>query len=632
MTDTQLESIKRSARKPPRPALRARRPAQDASAARRHVRLAALLAAIGVGLGAIAAADVAGRAGEHWKYTAFWLGVAVIVAPAAAFLISTRPSRNERLVAVLALGLGFYMVKLMLAPARFDFHDEFAHWRTVYDIVKTHHLFAGNPLIPESGLYPALEVVTSAVSQVTGMSLFASGVIVVAGARVVLVLALFLLLERASGSARIAGLGSLIYAGNPNFLYFDAQFAYESFALPLAALLAYLATCQQPVRRIDRVAFGLGLVIVGLALAVAHHLTSWIFAVALVGVAVVDWIARRRGGRTIPPSMVRFGAAVAVLMPLWWFLQVGTSAVKYVLPHLTGGASQLLSIAEGQTGSRRLFVSAGQVAPLWERLVGFASVGIILVAAALALWLLWRGKLRLRPLGIACALACLAYPATLALRLTQAGAESSNRTSEFLFIALGVLIAGAMCWVADRSSRRLSTTLLISGLVAVLVAGGIIVGWARWARLPGPYVVVGDPNSIEPQGVDAATWAKSHLGPNQRLATDRINGILWGSPLGMEHPVSGLADGVGVQNLILSTAFNQLDRETIRRGRVHYILTDSRLTRGLPLTGVYVESGEPTPTHALSMKAVSKFSDLLGASRLFDSGALKLYAIRGGGG
>ena len=58
--------------------------------------------------------------------------------------------------------------------------------------------------------------------------------IVVGAARVLMMLALFLLYERACGDSRLAGVGALVYAANPGFLFFDAQFAYESLALPLA--------------------------------------------------------------------------------------------------------------------------------------------------------------------------------------------------------------------------------------------------------------------------------------------------------------------------------------------------------------------------------------------------------------
>ena len=46
--------------------------------------------------------------------------------------------------------------------------------------------------------------------------------------------ALFLFLERAAGSARAAGIAIAVYACNPSFLYFDSQFGYESLALAIA--------------------------------------------------------------------------------------------------------------------------------------------------------------------------------------------------------------------------------------------------------------------------------------------------------------------------------------------------------------------------------------------------------------
>ena len=45
--------------------------------------------------------------------------------------------------------------------------------------------------------------------------------------------ALFVLFTRVSGSARLAGIAVMIYAGNSNFLFWGAQYSYESLSLPL---------------------------------------------------------------------------------------------------------------------------------------------------------------------------------------------------------------------------------------------------------------------------------------------------------------------------------------------------------------------------------------------------------------
>src|SRR6187455_2985670 len=97
-------------------------------------------------------------------------------------------------------------------------------------------------------------------------------------ARLIFVLALFLFFERASGSARIAGVASLIYMTNPHFLYFDAQFGYETMALPLAAVVLFvIARRAQTPRAVWSGLTVIALVTIG-SVVVTHHVTSAMLA------------------------------------------------------------------------------------------------------------------------------------------------------------------------------------------------------------------------------------------------------------------------------------------------------------------------------------------------------------------
>ena len=69
--------------------------------------------------------------------------------------------------------------------------------------------------------------------KLTGLSSFGAGVILVGAARLMMMSEMFLLFSRVSGSPRVAGIGTAIFAGNFNFLFFSAQYSYESLALPL---------------------------------------------------------------------------------------------------------------------------------------------------------------------------------------------------------------------------------------------------------------------------------------------------------------------------------------------------------------------------------------------------------------
>jgi hypothetical protein len=572
-----------------------------------------------------AIADGAGRQYATWDQAAFWVATGILIVPTATYLVAANPTRTQRLIAVTAFGLTLYLAKVVLAPAGFKFHDEFAHWRTAGDLVATHGLFAANPLIPVSALYPGLELATTAISQVSGLSIFVSAVVLVGVARLVLLLALFLFIERASASARLAALAVLVYAGNPNFLFFDSQYSYESLALPLGMLLLYLAVRR---RAEGATAATVGAALVAAALAVTHHMTSWLVGAAITAMALVvaGYRLRHPGD---PPIMAGRVAALSIAGPLLWFAVVGTQAIGYVTPHVAGGGRELLNIIAGNSHPRTLFVGVGQVSPLWERALGFGAVVILLVGVAVGTVQLWRRRSTVGALMLFLGLVACLYPGSLALRLTTLGSESSNRTSEFVYVSLGALTAFVALAALDRWPRsRLLPVLLVAGVV-VIIGGGIVVGWARWARLPGPYIVSGDPNSIEPQGLTSAHWSLRHLGPGNRIAADRINGILMGSPLGQQTLISGLSAHVGTQPLLLGARFDDAARQVVRRGTIRYVVADRRLSEALPFTGIYVEKGEKPWRHPLTPRAAAKFDHLFGSDRVYDSGAIQIFRLGG---
>src|SRR5262249_7224413 len=156
-------------------------------------------------------------------------------------VLSSSASRAERISLAVLLGVSLFVVKILASPTGFVRFDELGTWRATNDVLQTGHLFSLNPMIVSTKGFPGLESVTAAVASLTGLSIFHSGLIVLGVARTMLVVVLFMFIERVTGSARAAGIGVAVYACNPSFLYFDSQFAYESLALPIALVLLLVA-------------------------------------------------------------------------------------------------------------------------------------------------------------------------------------------------------------------------------------------------------------------------------------------------------------------------------------------------------------------------------------------------------
>ncbi len=579
-----------------------------------------------LGLLAVAVAYTGARLNDPWAELVYWVGVLALYLPIATRLVSASASRAERLGLVALLGVGLYGVKVLHSPLAFTFHDELAHWRTARDILLTGRLYGENAIVTTSPLYPGLEIAASALVGLGGFELFDAGVLVVGVARLVFMLALYLFYEEIGRSEWLAGVAVLLYTTNPSFLVFDAQFAYESLALPIAALILFALARRTGARPAVRVGLTV-LVLLGLAaVVITHHLTVYAL-IGLLGLwTLAAWYSRQAGDRT---EEVGWTVVLAAVVVGAWLAYVATLTVSYLAGPLRLTLEDLRRLLAGEPLVRYLFGEVGgQMAAPWERLTIYAATALVLITLPFGLVYVWR-RYGTNTLALVLAATALAYPATLALRLVPGGAEASSRASAFVFlgVAFVLAIAAQEAWLAGEPGwRRL---VIFTTWATVIFLGGAALGTGPWARLPGPYLVAADTRSIEAEGVATAEWATAVLGPGHRFGADRINRLLLHA-YGEQWVVTGLHDQVHVSEVFFAPAIGPHERDVLRRAGVRYLLVDRRLSEGLPVVGVYFEQGEPGTfrhTTPISPAALAKFDALPAVSRVYDSGNIQVYDV-----
>ena len=591
-----------------------------------------LTSAVGVFLGALA--GYAGRVASQWTDLLFWLGLFVLFLPIALRLLSPKPARRERIVLLLMLGSALYLFRDFEYPLSFAYNDEFIHWREVQDLALSGHLFGANPLLLIGPFYPGLEILTNALSSLTGLSIFVSGMIVLSVAGLVLVLALYLFYEYLSGSARLAGIATLLYAGSPNF-FGNTGFAYESLAIPLAAfvLFAIVRRSYTPAgrRRGLTLAIWLGLA----AVVITHHVTSYVLVAFLL-----LWTAA-----FLLPRMAAFfhrnhqqklqagpggAAVVGLVLSIVWLAYTGARAVDYLYPSLETTARQFMQVLASQSAPRQLFHDgSGFVEPLWERVTAFASVGLIALGLPFGLFQIWR-HYRASAAALALAIGALAYPASQLLRLVPAGTTTGARAQAYLFApATFVLAAGVMHFWLSRVPKWRYSAAVTGAIVIIFIGGWITATSPLWWRLPGPYLVSADHRSIEPESVAAAEWARSYLGPGQRMIGDTVNMNLMAT-YGGEWVVTTVNSEIIVSLVFLSPHFDAGVERALQRGGIQYIVVDRRLSTALPRIGFYYDEEEPNRlqyTRPIDPAALAKFDGVQNVSRVFDSGDIVIYDV-----
>lgn len=595
-----------------------------------------LISAVGVLL--VALAYEGGRiSAQQWPEPLFWFGLLTIFLPIALRLLLAKPARRERIALLIILTINLYLVKYLQYPLHFSGYDEFAHWLTTQDIVTTGHLFHANPLLPISPFYPGFEILTGALSSLTGLSIFVAGTILLGVIQLIFVLSLYLFYEHFTSSARVAGIATLLYMANPQFLFFDMDFSYESLALPLAVFvllaLAYRGDIHADRRK------GLTLIIwLGLAaVVVTHHVTSYALVAFLflwMGIFLFFWIraslqhnrTRRDQVGPRPGAVAALGFALCII----WLKITGDIVIAYLGPHFDNTVHQLLQILTNQRAPRQLFQNnSGLVVPLWERGLAYSSVALVLLGLPFGLLRIWQ-RHRNNLIALALAIAALAYPASQALRLTPAGSETGNRATEFVFVGIAFVLAISITeyWSPHKQSWKQSA--LIFGVTGLLCFGQMILGSGLpWTLLPGPYLVSADARSIEPEGITAAQWADVYLGPGQRIATDRINTLLMAT-YGNEQVITGGNGNAPVSFVFTSEKFGPGVVTILRQDGIEFLLVDRRLSTALPYVGTYFNlpaNGGQQNTRPIDPAALAKFDSVQNVSRVFDSGDIIIYNV-----
>lgn len=548
-----------------------------------------------------------------------WLGVLLIALPTLYRLTSRDASPTERLILVCLLGLSLYAVKLVRDAPMLSFSDEIVHGFNADQITAHHHLFRFNPILRVTPSYPGLEGATSALTTITGLSTYWAGIVIVGAARLSLVAGLFLLFGRVGGSARAAGLAAAIYAGNFNFLYWSAQFSYESLSLPLFVIVLMAVAERGASPREWTREWAVPIVLGTAAIVVTHHLTSYALAAFLAVLALAYWVVRRDWSWPNPWRYAVFAATLALV----WVLVVADATFGYLSPVLDDALESIFNTASGEAPARGLFQGKGSNipdTPLLARATAVLAVALLAVALPFGLLRLWR-RYRREPFALLFAAAALAFFGTLALRLAPAAWETGNRAGEFLFVGLAfvVALAGVQSW-APQGRAWLGRTVATAG-IGVVIVGGAIAGWPWDLQLSPPVRASAEGRTISSPPLALGEWAKRQTAEDERFAASIADARLLLDP-GERVTLTGKTPDI--QDILLEEAFSGWELPLLRENEVRYLVTDSREISGDATRGYsFSEEGEPV----LPRSAIIKFGQLAGATRIYSNGVISVYDL-----
>jgi hypothetical protein len=571
-----------------------------------------------VGTAMVAVAYAAGRAGWPYLGALYWPGELLAFVPIALRAYSSGlTARAEGFGLVLLLALQQFLLFRMYSPIELKFPDELQHWRGTVNLIHSGTLNQPNYSLPVALHYPGLEALGGAVSASTGLSVTATAFVVTAVLRLLLVCALYAICRRIYTDWRLAVLAGMIYAANPHYLFFDAMYIYQSLAMPYLLLTAWAILLW---RSSHTTAGGWVILLTAIGVVtISHHVTSFVM-VALLGGLAAAAAFRRRAERDLRPAAAWLIATAAVLA---WVLLVARDLGGYLSPVLGQLRGNLIELVHGQLGAT-MPGAAPLVTPLGERLVTIGSLGLLAALVVRGSLDLWRDR-RAEPWTVPLIGGALLIFVTGALRLVALnGAELSGRAATFVYVPVALVAAAALRGLRRKRRGLLGGAGQILAAV-VIVAGGVASGWPPiWDRLPGPYLVSGFERSVDPQGVAAARWTLASLGPAHRWAGDftAYNLLATIGDQDTVRTVAPLFDGRGA---------DPAARSLVEYQGIEFLAVDLRDSMQLPASGSYFAADPNAERYRapLPRSALRAVDAVPGVSRIYDSGDIRLYDLRG---
>lgn len=599
------------------------------SLARPNPQFPIVVLVVAVGLVVVCAVDNLNRATENPSPALYWLGITLIVVPVAIRLTQRDVSAGERVALVVVFGMALFAVKVMRDPFAFTLTDEFPHELNVNQILQHRHLYQPNSDLPVTSAFPGLEGATDALASLTGMSAFGSGLMLLAAARLLLILGLYSLFAALSGSSRVAALGVMAYAADSNFVLWEGQFAYESLALPL--LIVLLAACVTRGRLLttERRPWTILLILLILAIVPTHHVTSYVmvFVLAVLSIGRLPRIKRLPRISLENDSSLWPFAVLALAAAGLWLLVVGKVTVGYLSPAVTGAVGSIYHTVTLESPPRALFGGASDGLPgnaAGERLLGLLAAVTLVVVVLAALPGMWTSGRR--EIGRALLmLAALAAIPLNALRIAPGAWAISVRAEDFVFIGAAFVMGAFPIDSFGRATRMWISQIVVAVGLAVMVVGGMINGWPPASRIARPTQIEANGRTLPAPTFAVGYWMRQ-LPPGLVVAPDSDASTVL--VYGAHRIVTGF--GLDADSILEATSLHGWMLRLWRQHGVRYIVADQRADATNATDAYYFGTTEAGGYREaiLGASLVTKF-DSAGLSRLYDSGNIFVYRLTG---
>ena len=544
----------------------------------------------------------------------FWSGLAMVLLPSFYVLIRPWAKTWQTVILLAQLAISLYLIKILRLPHAVGFDDEFGHFRQLKATMSSGNPFTYNPILPIIGHYPGLPIVTSTVAWVSRLPAFTAAMIVIGAARIASLISIFFIAKAFSRERTAPAIACMVFIGGPTYLYFDAQYGYESLGFPLAlaaiavALSIYQAGTPRKIQWLW-VAF----VLLAAGATVTHHLSSGFMLATLGFMALFAGVQKIGNWR----RLIWATGVSAVFVLVWTLIEspgsltyVGNQSVKPFSNFLSGGGSV-----------RAPFSTTFLAAPVWERIFSITvqlGLAVLVVYAAWIAYKAWRNGEALTWVAVA----GLIYPATSIARLVPGINEAANRASGFTMVWAALLLA---TYLPRPSEWKIRGRALYAVGGVLIVMSGFMAGTSYYQRYPIPFYA-GGPGQADSYERAAAEWMSANIPEGTTYCTDRIFTRVVGA-YSFLTPVSQISPSKSFcRDMFVGPVWTSTMTYEAQYHMYQYIVVDTRLSDNIPPDGNFfdVEKGT-TYTKPLPKSALTKFANQRHLELVYSNGPIRIY-------
>jgi hypothetical protein len=538
----------------------------------------------------------------------FWSGLALSLTATVTVGLRRGARESERIAALAGFGALLYLPYVLRSPEHAIFGEDLYQGRSARLLAETGH----TPV-----QFPGLDFVTMWLHDTTGIGLESLARVIPLAVHITVPLLVFGIAIAIGLSGRTSFLAALIYLANPAFFFLHSAFTPATLGILLfLTSWGIVAACARDQR--GSAAYVPAIIACLAGTVVTDHLSALMTAVGFIVLAFVTAVMHRRA---VEDAFMLAAASVALLSG--WLVIHETKASEYLTAALSARIGALVDTLR-QEGEARGELFGTQSVSLPERLVGYAYPAAVVLLCLVGVFVyLWRQRAR-RPGPLFVALLILGPGLWIVTAPAVVGGASELAYRGWPFLFLGIaLCAGLGVRALDglRGVRRPA----VVGAVALVMAGGIVVGDNVGGRFPQPAPrTAAGPESVTDASIAAAGWLNQTAGRGHRLVGDRGSELVFGT-YGEQQP---LTKGAALPFVAATPA--QISQRLALIG-ASYVVIDRRISLLPPRLGYYFGPDELATSNPsrydqpFPVAQLRKFDGVKTLSLIYDNGATAIY-------